>query len=369
MNKTLIITPEPISSHSVGVPLMLFRLLFKTPTAAYHIVSPKAVTPSGSRFIRSTFGAISQTRRAIQDIYTQGSALLTQGGFNQILITSDTGAGFIAGYRLAKKFHLPYSLFIFDLWRGNFLKPYNALLAYLYERSIIAGATQLVAAGEGVAKYILERYKKTSVVVNNPLPEEALLPLVATASRPKNILLYPGSVYWAQADSLRLVAAAAEHLGLELHIYTPQTEAGLRKLGLLGGHIKLHAPLNSAEIIRLERSASILILPLSFRSYGRRVIETASPGKMSEFLASGTPILCVAPAYSFITRLLTKTQAATVVTTASVATVEAALRGILDAADQAAKKAQVARALAVSQYDLETNAKRLCGALQLPYEA
>ena len=53
-------------------------------------------------------------------------------------------------------------------------------------------------------------------------------------------------------------------------------------------------------IIKIQKEADILYLPMAFEQLPPEIIRTASPGKMSEYLAVGKPILVHAPGYSYV---------------------------------------------------------------------
>ncbi len=375
MKRILIITPSEISLQAVGAPLMLARLFSGVSPDSLTIVARDIVAPRDSRWhsnalLKYTLGNIRTTMRSVKALTQAAEAVIAKQRPDSILITSDTGSCFIAGYRLAKRYKLPYDLFIFDLWLGNFLKPFDRLLAWIYDRQIFTGARTVFAAGEGLTGHFLRSYGITAVVINNPIPKEAEAPLAIHGSPVGNppVMLYPGSIYWAQADSIRAVSKALEGTGIELHIYTPQSAEQIARLGIGGRQVKVFPQLPSVEIIQKERASDILLVALSFSRRGRRVLNTASPGKFSEFLASGTPILAVAPAHSFITETSQNRQLALAVPTLDSNEIKAFLQRLL--ADSTLRKnlATRARQVALAEYTIEINASRLLTALHL-YDA
>jgi glycosyltransferase involved in cell wall biosynthesis len=124
-------------------------------------------------------------------------------------------------------------------------------------------------------------------------------------------IIYTGAIYHANHDCFRNLLKAMDILlkyPLELHIYTAQTSDQLRVQGIVGNKIVVHSHTPYDEILKQQRQADILFLPLAFVSSIPEVIQTSAPGKLGEYLASGRPILAHVPANSFVAYYFNKYQ-------------------------------------------------------------
>ena len=88
-----------------------------------------------------------------------------------------------------------------------------------------------------------------------------------------------------------------------------------------------HLP--SKEVAKVQRQADILFLPLAFDSPIPEVIRTSAPGKMSEYLGGGRPILAHSPADSFVTYYLRQHECGLVVDKPNATLLADAIRRIL----------------------------------------
>lgn len=381
MKKILVVTQSPPSPNAVGVPLMLWRLFSTFPEGtttflasdeapddpflrgrkeyrffAKDLIKPQSWWARSPMLKYTAVNAANFLGQAIR-IAREGGRLLATGGVDEIVGISDTGPCFLASWWLSRKFKVPYSILVFDLWRGNFLKPADRLAAFLFEKNILRGARKILTAGEGLAEHLKEQYALAPIVVHNPLPRpaESGKPVPPRANPP--FILYPGSVYWAQEDSVRNLVSAIRGLPVELRIYTPQPASLLEEKGIFGANVHVLPQLSSQETARVEREAAVLFLPLSFARHGWRVIQTASPGKMSEYLAAGRPILVHAPPYAFISRYTKMHACALVVETPSPAALKEAVLRLLRDKPLVQTLTSNARRLAHERYSLIKNAE------------
>lgn len=117
-------------------------------------------------------------------------------------------------------------------------------------------------------------------------------------------IAFTGTIYEAQAEAIRRLVeslSSGELDGLEphLHLVTQSSPEALARLGIVERdriHVRSASP---ADVRASQRGSDILYLPLSFDAAGA-VLETTSPSKLPEYLASGQPILVHAPASSFL---------------------------------------------------------------------
>lgn len=133
-------------------------------------------------------------------------------------------------------------------------------------------------------------------------------------------ILYAGTGSTTMEDSLDLLveAISTEHTirkntEWELHLYTPTSEEHTRRKGWDHSRIRTHGWVDQEELKRAIAEADVLFLPFSFREDERYATERAFPSKTSDYLASGKPILVLAPPYSSIVRYAREFECAEIV--------------------------------------------------------
>jgi glycosyltransferase involved in cell wall biosynthesis len=136
-----------------------------------------------------------------------------------------------------------------------------------------------------------------------------------------------------------------------LHVYTAQPKEYLQLLGIGGSRLVHHPHAPSDEVERIQRAADILLVPFDFESPAAEVIRTAAPGKLGDYLSSGTPILAVVPPDSFVAWYLRQYECGFIVDKADVVTVAEAIRRLLRDSELRAKL--VANAAARARIDFD----------------
>jgi glycosyltransferase involved in cell wall biosynthesis len=112
---------------------------------------------------------------------------------------------------------------------------------------------------------------------------------------------------------------------------------------------------------RVQSEATLLFLPLAWGTDAPDIIATASPGKFTDYLASGRPMLVHAPDYSYIARYTREHDVGIVVDRNDVGALADAVREFLQ--DPARGSRYVENALNVfkTHHDARENAKKLWG--------
>ena len=71
---------------------------------------------------------------------------------------SDYGPAMIGTYLLHKITKKPFSIYLFDIYKGNFLPFPGGLLSRIFEQSIIKKAVQIVVTNQGTKEFYQKRY-------------------------------------------------------------------------------------------------------------------------------------------------------------------------------------------------------------------
>ena len=217
-----------------------------------------------------------------------------------------------AGFAASKAARIPMLAYMFDDYRYQHYGCVQREVASVLERMSLCGARFVLVPNEFTADAYAARYDVTPQIVRN-MVDEAHLSMDPQATWPRVSgevrIVYAGGIYRAQADSLaRMMDAVASWNrpgSATLHVYSSQSSAQFGVSGTPSG-ATLHRHVAAAEMPSLLREADVLFLPLAFSSGIPEVIRTSSPGKLGEYLASGTPILAHAPRDSFLTWYIRK---------------------------------------------------------------
>jgi glycosyltransferase involved in cell wall biosynthesis len=197
-------------------------------------------------------------------------------------------------------------LYYFDYYSEQWAGTQYHRFAERVEGGIVRRADGIFVPNEGMQEELADRYGVSSKIVRNPVDTRragemrAFWPTQSTEIR----IVYTGSIYRAQADAFKTLLRSLSiltHLNVRLHLYTAQTGEDLRRQSIVGPFV-LHPHASPSEIEIVQAEADLLYLPLSFDRGMAKVIDTSSPGKMGEYLASGRPILVHAPPSSFVNR-------------------------------------------------------------------
>ena len=226
---------------------------------------------------------------------------------------ADIPAGFLASKMLRVDFHA----YIFDDYVYQWTGLYR-VLAKMMSPLIFRLSAGVIGPNEYICDEYSRRYNINCALVRNPCSMEELDAPVNDQwpdGEGRIKIIYTGAIYHANYDCFHNLVSAMNLLqeqAIELHIYTAQTVEQLTAQGIKGERIFIHTHIPYQQILKEQRQADILFLPLAFNSPIPEVLRTSAPGKMGEYLASGRPILAHVPADSFVAYYMKMKQCSTV---------------------------------------------------------
>jgi glycosyltransferase involved in cell wall biosynthesis len=212
----------------------------------------------------------------------------------------------IALSRFTKK---PLAIHITDDWANGFYQGTDSVSRYLH-RQLESGfrrALKLSSVRWGMSVPMAEAYERRYGgewgYIYNPVIVERWPERARRTDRDKKFrLLYSGSIVGnTQQASLREVCAAVKQLGaegmdIELNIHTfSQYLAQCADLQSLP-FVRMHEQVPFEKLPEHLASADLLVLPVNFDQASFNYIRYSMPGKLSEYLMSGTPTLVYGPA-------------------------------------------------------------------------
>lgn len=299
------------------------------------------------RYFKYIFFDLFQFIGTIYGAFMAGIPAIKKEKPTHILAASDSGPSFISSYLLSKKTGVPYSVFLFDPYKGNKFAPFRILAASIFEKTIIRNAAKVFVAGEGIGELYQKLYDLKCITIPNSQEIPRKAPKVRRAKLPLKVV-YTGAYYWAQEDAIERFRRAASNLSwVQFDLYSHDAKAK----GLPG--------VSQEESLKIQRAANVLLLPLAFNAgIFHKVIQTAPTGKITEYLVSGVPIIVHAPPDAWICRYLRENKAAVVVDSQSE---EAIRKGLIKLKDYNLRKKLVKNAyeLAQKNHELKKNSKVL----------
>jgi glycosyltransferase involved in cell wall biosynthesis len=153
-------------------------------------------------------------------------------------------------------------------------------------------------------------------------------------------------------------------LPLNLELYIPSASPVIKKV-ILGQTNILLTSAPPGAMPQIQSQATLLFLPLAWNTKAPDIIATATPGKFTDYLASGRPMLIHAPDYAYVSRYGKENNLGLVVDQNSVDALAKAIRDFL--ADPAQGQKYIDNALRVfhQNHDAHKNAIKLTELLKM----
>lgn len=172
-------------------------------------------------------------------------------------------------------------------------------------RVLFSHAFKRVAICEHMAVEYSKKYKVHFEYIHNSISIErwrnAIETLPSEKVQERKIkLLHLGRISFPVLDSLMLIAKAVENLNrnnfkVELHIYSFDYSSETIELFSTNKAVYLYPPVEHEQVPLLINQHDVLLLPLDFNKKAVRYTRLSFSTKAPEFMASGKPIIVLAP--------------------------------------------------------------------------
>ncbi len=228
---------------------------------------------------------------------------------------------------LKKKVNLPIATHIFDNWvehnRSGYFK--NIFAPFLSKdfKKAINDSDICLAISQEMKDYYQGKFEKHFYVFHNPAEDFYEIKERQTTNG-FHTITFVGTIGEHNYDIFEKISLALERLRKDRGILVKLKFIGyIRKVYIHEkikhmGSIVLCDPMNNKEILGELLNSDILLLPLSFDDSQKNYIKYSMPTKTSEYMASGVPILVLAPEDFALTRYARRDNWAHVVTECSV---------------------------------------------------
>jgi glycosyltransferase involved in cell wall biosynthesis len=298
-------------------------------------------------------------------IVKQGKKSIKEKQIDVLLGFSDYGPAIISTYILHKRAKIPFRLFLFDVYKGSFFPFPGGILSKIFEPKLFKKAEKIIVTNEGTKQFYIKRYgesagQKIVVIHNAAFPEPYLASRTEYNPEPPYKILFTGRIYWPQIGAIKnLIQAVREinDLDLRLDIYCPNPHEYLEKIGIEKDEkIKISvAP--PQDMPRIQSQADILFLPLSWNTKSNDIINTATPGKLTDYLVAGKPMLIHAPASAYLVKYAKENNFAMIVDKNDVEELKKGIKTLIKNTDLARQQIQNARKTFFENHDANKNAE------------
>ncbi|XOU94774.1 MAG: glycosyltransferase [Candidatus Kerfeldbacteria bacterium] len=223
-----------------------------------------------------------------------------------LIATSGDGLAMISTYLIHILTKKPYTLYFFDIYYGNNFLPSINLLSKFAEPIIVRNAKKIFFTNQGTDDLYKKRYGilPTEIIYNSIFSKSYTRVKELYKPKPPFKIIFTGHIYWPQEQSvLNLIEAVKkiQNIKIELYLYSLKTPDIIKETTKDQKNIFLGIA-HPSEIAKIQLSADILFLPLAWNTPSPEIIRTATPGKLTEYLISGKPILIHAPKYAYVSK-------------------------------------------------------------------
>ena len=277
-------------------------------------------------------------------IFTQIIAIVSKGrraiknkNINSIIGISDYGPAMIGSYILHKITKKQYSIFLLDLYKGNYSTFLGNILANIFEPLMFKSARNIIVTNEGTLDFYIKRYgpdiSKKITIIHNSVFKESYLKL-EKPYEPKQpyTIIFTGNIYWPQMESIKnLIKAISEinDMEIKLEIYSPSLKDYLKEIGIVESEKVKIGVARPEDMPKIQNKADILFLPLSWHTKSQAIVDTATPGKLTDYLIAGRPMLIHAPASTFLVKYARENNFAMVVEKEDIEELQRAIRKLI----------------------------------------
>lgn len=294
----------------------------------------------------------------------KATKILSKENYDVVIGVSDHGPALIASYLASRKAKKPLFVYLFDIYKGNNLLPYDRFIASRFEERFLTSAEQVLVTNEGTEIFYRQRYGNRvnlSVIYNSVFARDYEKKRTPYRPLKQGTILFTGHVYWAQEQAvLNLIKAISKinNPKLFLDLYIPGANEVICRAIKGKKNIRLLEATQS-EMPSIQSRATLLFLPLAWDTASPDIIATATPGKLTDYMASGRPMLIHAPDYAFVAQYAKKHKLALVVDQNSIDALARSIKEFFAQPQVGQKLVDNALAAFYSDYDAVGNADKL----------
>lgn len=282
---------------------------------------------------------------------------------------------------IARRYRAPLVVHVSDDWVPGW--PSNVLgrsvfpLTHLANRAMravlqraFAEAAAVTVISEDMAEEYERRYGRRGRVLGNGIELTAWPERVAPAPGDPPRIVYSGSVFpygqFASLEDVRDAIAGLQRDGRDVRLVLRTQHSGSpphrAAFGTSPG-VELEGLVARPDLPRSLQTADALLLPVNFDPVTGDFLRLSMPGKLAEYLASGTPVLYYGPANMAQARFLAQNGCAELVTTRDPARLRTGILRVLEDGDFRRSLSVAGRRAAERFFDIRALRATLYGVL------
>ncbi|MDJ0703813.1 MAG: hypothetical protein QNJ46_11080 [Leptolyngbyaceae cyanobacterium MO_188.B28] len=251
-----------------------------------------------------------------------------------LLICPITLSGLIVGYKTAREFNLPFLIYFMDDWIAT---NHSAWIG----GNVESISYYLLKESEGwimISNYLQEELSKRFningkpfVVAHNPINAFISTQIIcsdsANDSEEKFRVAYAGSIQSMHADALLAIAEAIYHLrkegiSIELIVYTAPGFWEAYQKSLTSFEVEYGSLIPYDQLLSTLSKSHLLLVCTSFLPENQHVVRSSLLTKLTDYMATGKPILSCGPIYSACNRFLEKWDCGLICSTQSISEIK-----------------------------------------------
>ena len=257
-----------------------------------------------------------------------------------ILICPNFAIDLVVGYKTIHCFDVPFLIYFMDDWVAlNHSQWLSSNVQYICKFMLQKSSGWLMISSQLELK-LIHRYNinpQRSLVIHNPvsLREKVFPDFIANSGKTFKIV-YTGAIWPMHYDAIAVVAKAIQELrdinnqDIELVVHTPPEfwkyyQQNLEKWGVVNGSYIPHSELN-----QYLQKANLLLVASSFLPENHNLTSSSVQTKLTDYMASGRPILSCGPKYAACNEFVKKWDIGLVIESNQVADIKTILLKCID---------------------------------------
>jgi glycosyltransferase involved in cell wall biosynthesis len=234
----------------------------------------------------------------------QGKVSAVLGPFRpQAVLTVIHGYSWLTAAAFARERRLPLHVIVHDDWpaMAQLIGPVKAWLDDRFGEVYRQAASRFC-----VSPYMSEDYRRRYGVNGTVLYPSRAADTPCFDHRCGGVprdrsftVAFAGSLYPEYIRQLDVLNCVLRGLGGRLLLFGPFDHKSLSAWGMNTDGVEIGGLVRSAELVRrLRTNSDVLLLPMSFAARDAKVIALSFPSKLTDYTATGLPLLFWAPAHS-----------------------------------------------------------------------
>lgn len=385
--RLLLITEVPLSENSLGIDRTLVNLLEAYPKNKFMLYTCSSPTLTAPTFKQNV---VSFSERAfpllnnrigniinglLSQINLQLMALLPIPNVGKIqafapellLICPNSSAALLMGHKVVQCLNCPYLIYFMDNWVAKVHYHWIAGSIQAVTRGLLSQADGWLMISHRLRDDLEKRYNLSpsrSLVVHNPVDLATLPSPDFTVHHGTFKVVYAGSIWTMHYDAIAAIADAIFELRqvgyeIELILHTPpmfwqqyQTFWESRQV-VCCGMVPHH------DLQTYLQRADLLLVASSFTPEHAHVTRSSVQTKLTDYMASGRPILSCGPAYGACNDFVKQWNCGLVCDTNSTATIKSLLTQAMQNRDRNQVFAHTAFAVVERMFDKQQTSNQL----------